>query len=343
MMAVMVYGATGRTGRLVAAELARAGVPVVLAGRDVARLKRLAEDVPGEYRVADLDGLPGILDRQIEVVVNVAGPFVSTVGPVATAVAQAGAHYVDLSNELAAVASLVELSPLFERAGRSAIPAAGFGSIATDALAKRLVDGMPEVTRLELGMHIDGDGRSPAAARSAADALAAGGARLDSGCLVRTRLGADAARHPASPRASLVPLGLADLVVTPITTGVRSVSVGVLVPLPPLVARTVLPLLARLGGRRSPRGQQPTGAGQHRSRAWARAWRPDGTVEQADLTAGEGYGFSARATAATVRGLLDGEAHPGTVTAVGQFGPALAERAGGRIQTSLGAVHAPAE
>jgi short subunit dehydrogenase-like uncharacterized protein len=343
MVTVMVYGATGRTGRLVAGELARAGVPVVLAGRDEARLKRVAGDVPGDYRVADIESLAGVLDPQIEVVVNVAGPFASTVGPVATAAARAGAHYVDLSNEWEAVASLVELSPLFERAGRSAIPAAGFGTIATDALAQRLVNGMPTVTRLELGMHIDGDGRSPAAARSAALALAAGGARLDKGHLIRTRLGAGAIRHPDSPRASLVPLGLADLVVTPITTGVDNVTVGVLVPMPPLAVRAVFPLLVRLGGRRPPRGHEPTGTGQHTSRAWARAWRPDGTVEWADLTAGEGYEFSARAAAATIRGLLDGGAHPGVVTAVGQFGPALAEQAGGRIRTSHGAVHASAE
>jgi hypothetical protein len=130
--------------------------------------------------------------------------------------------------------------------------------------------------------------------------------------------------------------------VTPMTTGVRNVSVGVLVPMPSLVAQSVLPLLVRLGGRRPPRGRHPSGTGPHVSRAWARAWRPDGTVEQADLTAGEGYAFSARAAAATVRGILDGDPQSGVATAVGQFGPTLAEQAGGRIRSSLGAVGASA-
>jgi short subunit dehydrogenase-like uncharacterized protein len=342
IVTVLVYGATGRTGRQIAGELARSGLVPVLAGRDEVRLRHVAEEMTAEYRVADLDHLPQVLTPDVEVVVNAAGPVSATVVPVARAAAAAGAHYVDLANELAAVQSLVALAPLFERAGRSAVPAAGFGTVATDALARLLTEAVPQTVRLDLGMQVDGDGRSPGAARSAALVLAAGGARLVDGRVERTRLGARAVRHPDLPGASIVPLGLADLVVTPITTGVENVSAGIVVPMPPMAARAVLPVLAR-GARWLSRSRQPVGRGEHTSRAWARAWRPDGTSEWAHLSAGEGYDFSARAAAATVAGLLRGDARPGVVTAVGQFGVSLAEHAGGRIRSSLGESRVPAE
>ncbi|HMC07436.1 MAG TPA: hypothetical protein VKG89_08600, partial [Solirubrobacterales bacterium] len=54
---VAVYGATGYTGRLVAAELRRRGAHLVLAGRNRAKLEILAEDLGGELAVgaASLD------------------------------------------------------------------------------------------------------------------------------------------------------------------------------------------------------------------------------------------------------------------------------------------------
>ena len=47
---IAVYGATGYTGRLVAAELRRRGAEFVLAGRNRAKLEILAEDLGGADR-----------------------------------------------------------------------------------------------------------------------------------------------------------------------------------------------------------------------------------------------------------------------------------------------------
>jgi short subunit dehydrogenase-like uncharacterized protein len=54
---IAVYGATGYTGRLAAAELVRRGVDAVLVGRSAAKLEIVAEDLGGETdtRVAELD------------------------------------------------------------------------------------------------------------------------------------------------------------------------------------------------------------------------------------------------------------------------------------------------
>ena len=50
---IAVYGATGYTGRLVAAELRRRGAEMVLAGRNRAKLEILAEDLGGQIAIRD--------------------------------------------------------------------------------------------------------------------------------------------------------------------------------------------------------------------------------------------------------------------------------------------------
>lgn len=106
---VLVCGATGHTGRFVVAELARRGFDVVAAGRDALRLRALATAHPGtEVRVIDLDDVAS-LDRALDAaaaVVNTAGPFAVTAGPVVEAALRAGIAYVDVAAEIEANADM---------------------------------------------------------------------------------------------------------------------------------------------------------------------------------------------------------------------------------------------
>jgi short subunit dehydrogenase-like uncharacterized protein len=100
--AVVVVGATGYTGRLVAAELAGGDAPYVLAARSPDRLERLASAMDGgvPQRVDVTD--PDSLDRLIgpgDAVINTAGPFTELGEPVIRACIRAGAHYVDTTGE----------------------------------------------------------------------------------------------------------------------------------------------------------------------------------------------------------------------------------------------------
>ncbi len=52
---IVLFGATGYTGTLTAEELAAAGVPAVLAGRDRARLDGLASRLGGDLDTAVAD------------------------------------------------------------------------------------------------------------------------------------------------------------------------------------------------------------------------------------------------------------------------------------------------
>jgi Family of unknown function (DUF5938)/Saccharopine dehydrogenase NADP binding domain len=103
---VIVYGASGYTGRLVCEYLRELHVPFIAAGRDRARTQAVMDKIPGietaDYEVAEVDhtakALAGLFDGA-KVVSNMVGPF-SKYGPeVAEACLAAGCHYTDTTGE----------------------------------------------------------------------------------------------------------------------------------------------------------------------------------------------------------------------------------------------------
>jgi short subunit dehydrogenase-like uncharacterized protein len=100
---IVVYGASGTTGALVAAELAARGAEVVLAGRDRARLSAVATRsggwpaiavAPAHDRAALVRAFTGA-----KVVIDCAGPFTRIGGAVLSAALAAGAHWIDVARE----------------------------------------------------------------------------------------------------------------------------------------------------------------------------------------------------------------------------------------------------
>src|SRR5690606_37159758 len=109
---IAVYGATGYTGRLVVAELARRELEIVVAGRDPVKLRAVEREVaPGAtIRPAEVDDA-GALRHAIgdcAAVINVAGPFSRIGEPVVRAAIETGTHYVDTTGEQGFMARLFE-------------------------------------------------------------------------------------------------------------------------------------------------------------------------------------------------------------------------------------------
>lgn len=107
---VVVYGATGHTGRFIVAELRRRGITTVVSGRDAARLEALAAEHGADVgvRPATVDD-PASLDRALAgaaAVVNAAGPFAVTGGPIVEAALRAAIPYVDVAAEIEANAAM---------------------------------------------------------------------------------------------------------------------------------------------------------------------------------------------------------------------------------------------
>ncbi|MBO0841927.1 MAG: saccharopine dehydrogenase NADP-binding domain-containing protein [Nocardioides sp.] len=104
---VVVYGASGYTGRLVCEYLRELGVPFTAAGRSEEKLKTsLASNVPGietaDFEIAVVDHDVASLTELFtgaQVVLNTVGPF-SKHGPeVVEAALATGAHYTDTTGE----------------------------------------------------------------------------------------------------------------------------------------------------------------------------------------------------------------------------------------------------
>src|SRR5689334_17909717 len=113
MTTILVLGATGTMGRLIAREAARRGMQVLLPAIRAERLVELASTLPsGQSRAAVVDlGNPATLEpviAQADVVLNTVGPFTRFAPPIVEACLHSTTPYVDLANELTAVRALLD-------------------------------------------------------------------------------------------------------------------------------------------------------------------------------------------------------------------------------------------
>ncbi|MGP4095103.1 saccharopine dehydrogenase family protein [Nonomuraea sp. KM90] len=127
---VAVFGAYGHTGRFVVAELIERGYVPLLLGRDQDKLVALVAAHPGlAARQASVDD-PASLDRALDgaaAVINCAGPFATTAGPLVEAALRAGIPYVDVAAEIEAnVDTFAHFADRARAAGTVVVPAMAF-------------------------------------------------------------------------------------------------------------------------------------------------------------------------------------------------------------------------
>ncbi len=112
---VVVYGASGYTGRLVMEHLRELGVPFVAAGRNRQRVEESLRLVPGlesaRYEIAEVEHSVAALSKLLagrRVVCNTVGPFARYNLEVAEACLHTGTHYLDTTAEQHAFLQLEE-------------------------------------------------------------------------------------------------------------------------------------------------------------------------------------------------------------------------------------------
>jgi short subunit dehydrogenase-like uncharacterized protein len=100
---IVLFGATGYTGRLAAEAMVERGLSPLLAARNAERLDSLARELGGELEtaVADVSDPSSIatLLGEGDVIVSTVGPFLRYGQPAVAAAIQAGAHYIDSTGE----------------------------------------------------------------------------------------------------------------------------------------------------------------------------------------------------------------------------------------------------
>ena len=165
MARIVVFGATGFTGRLVSSALVHRGHQPLLAGRSQDSLDQLQGELGGglDTAVADISeptSFDGLLGRG-DLLVTTVGPFLALGDPALDAAISAGAHYMDTTGEGAWVQHVLEAGDGAAREkGILLLPAIGLDYVPGNlAGALAMEEAGDEATRLDVGYFFTGDTR----------------------------------------------------------------------------------------------------------------------------------------------------------------------------------------
>lgn len=181
MTHLMIYGANGYTGRLIAIEAARRGLKPFLAGRNRDALDALARELNLPRRVFDLRDANEIARNldEVAVMLHCAGPFSRTAAPMLEACLARNVHYLDITGEIDVFEACQHTHVRAHHQGTVVLPGSGFDVVPTDCVAAMLKQHLPDATHLVLAFEAGG-GPSPGTAKTSVEGLARGGrARIE--------------------------------------------------------------------------------------------------------------------------------------------------------------------
>jgi hypothetical protein len=154
---IVVYGASGYTGRLVMEHLRELGVPFIAAGRNRQRVEESLRLVPGiesaRYEIAEVEHTVASLRKLLsgrKVICNTVGPFARYNLEVAQACLSAGTHYIDTTAEQHAFLQMEEhFAAQFAKAGLVLIPSMAYMYAVSEIGARHCLE-TPGVDSLRL-------------------------------------------------------------------------------------------------------------------------------------------------------------------------------------------------
>lgn len=159
---VVLFGATGYTGRLVAEALLRRGQRPVLAGRSLPKLRALLPELSGALDVAEADvdspeSVRGLVGRE-DVLISTVGPFARLGDAAAKAALEAGADYLDSNGEPGFTRRIFEhYGPRAAAAGIAMLTAFGWECVLGNlAGALALHDANGRAVRVDTGYFYNG-------------------------------------------------------------------------------------------------------------------------------------------------------------------------------------------
>jgi short subunit dehydrogenase-like uncharacterized protein len=163
---IVLFGATGYTGRLAAEAMVERGLKPVLAARSQDKLDALAGELGGDLETATADvGDPPTVAALVEpgdVLVTTVGPFVRWGQPAAAAATTVGAHYIDSTGEPPFVREVFErYGPAAEQAKVGMLTALGYDWVPGNLAGGLALERAGELaTRVDVGYFITGGGAS---------------------------------------------------------------------------------------------------------------------------------------------------------------------------------------
>lgn len=315
MSTLMIYGATGYTGRMAAEHAKGQGLDVVIAGRNAEKLQSLAAQLDVPYRVFNPDAQATNALEGIAVLLNFAGPFAQTAAALMQACIKAGVDYLDITAEINVYRQAEQRGAQAAGAGVMLLPGVGWDVVPTDCLAMQVARRVQEPHSLRIALQVAGS-MSRGSALSVSEIMDAGLlARVD-GLLVAT--------PDAPPRhfdfgdgpVLCAPLSFGDLVTAWHSTGIPDIAMYV-----------------HVSGDAFPHGdlsQLPDGPSieqreAHRARAVVEVSGANGRVARSMIETVNGYAYTPLVAVEAARRVLEGDRRPGFETPGRIFGSGFAE------------------
>ncbi len=319
---LLIYGATGYTGELIARAAVARGLQPILAGRNGPAISALASTLGCESRIAALDD-PASLDRALHgttVTLHCAGPFSATSAPMVAACLRQHSHYLDITGEIDVLEAVHACDADARAANVVLCPATGFDVVPTDCVAACLHEAMPDATYLSLGFASRGR-PSRGTLKTSIENLARGGRIRSSGRITPV---AHAFRErnidfgEGTRSAVTIPWG--DVSTAYWTTGIANIECYIAMPresIAQLKRLNTFGGLLRLGplqalmkrmATRGPAGPDAAARAVNTMLVWGETQAPSGERATARVRVANGYDVTVHAALAIAQHLLEGKA-----------------------------------
>ena len=319
MNKLMIYGAAGYTGRMAVASAQASGAAMVIAGRpqDEGKIAAMARELDSEYRLFTVDDGPAMEAALsgIGVLLNCAGPFMRTAGPLMRACLAAGVHYLDIAAELDSYRLAEKYDEDAREAGVMLLPGSG-GSVAMlGCLAGHAARRVANPRKLSIALHVAG-GFSRGSAVSASENVTVETLHRVDGQLVSRASDEVRDFDFGNGPATSFPVTLPELITIWRATNIPNIETYVHVtdgafPEGDLAAMPDGPTLEQREA--------------NRYHAAVEVTDEDGTIVRSILDTVNGYTFTTLAAAEAARRVVGGEVRPGFQTPAGLFGDGFAE------------------
>lgn len=189
---VLIYGANGYTGELIARFAKDFSITPVLAGRSEATVAAVAKKYNQPYKIFSLDDGTALHEalQDVAVVIHAAGPFNKTAKQMVEACIATGTHYMDINGDISVFEFIKRYDAKAKAANVMLLPGSGFDVVPTDCITLHLKNQLPDATHLEIAfLPRGGGGLSHGTATTMASKAGEGGCVRENGVLTRKPLG----------------------------------------------------------------------------------------------------------------------------------------------------------
>lgn len=326
---LMIYGATGYTGKLIAQRAALRGLDLVVAGRDAAKVQILGESLAVESRVCGIEDSVGLRNHLADFacVINAAGPFSRTAAAMMAACIDRSVHYLDTTGEMDVFLHAAERDAEAIAAGVMLMPGVGWDVVPSDSVALHVAQRVGQVETLRIAIAHLNPVPSRGSLRTSLEMAKQGLIVRKNGRLLRLAAPLEGRTFSFGDwSASCAHTTRSDLVAAWKSTGAPNIEIYS----KPLGENALA--MPKGGVDAYQEGPTPAQNAAWRAFASAEAMGENGDVARAVIEGDSAYLYTARAAVEIASRVLDGDFRSGHQSPASAYGVSLPTQIGGTIR-----------